>query len=140
MQRYLSVQTKQMAINALYINLVGLFILMITCAFGGMVVYAKYADCDPIRAGIVSKGDKLFPLFVMDTLGQFRGLPGLFVAGIFSGALRCVCVYVCVCVCVCVLFIWLLIVVVVVVVVVVEQSVIILLSSIRLLIFFYDDN
>ena len=134
MQRYLSVQTKQMAINALYINLVGLFILMITCAFGGMVVYAKYADCDPIRAGIVSKGDKLFPLFVMDTLGQFRGLPGLFVAGIFSGALRCVCV------CVCVLFIWLLIVVVVVVVVVVEQSVIILLSSIRLLIFFYDDN
>lgn len=89
-QRYLSVQTKQMAINALYINLVGLFILMITCAFGGMVVYAKYADCDPISAGVVSKGDQLFPLFVMDTLGEFRGLPGLFVAGIFSGALSTV--------------------------------------------------
>lgn len=89
-QRYLSVQTKQMAINALWINMVGLFILMITCAFGGMVVYARYMDCDPIRSGVVSKGDQLFPLFVMDTLGEFRGLPGLFVAGIFSGALRLV--------------------------------------------------
>lgn len=77
-----------MAINALWINLVGLFILMISCAFGGMVVYARYWDCDPVRSGVVSKGDQLFPLFVMDTLGQWYGLPGLFVAGIFSGALR----------------------------------------------------
>nr|XP_027220464.1 sodium-dependent multivitamin transporter-like [Penaeus vannamei] len=30
------------------------------------------------------------PLFVMDTLGQWYGLPGLFVAGIFSGALSTV--------------------------------------------------
>lgn len=89
-QRYLCVKTKQMAINALWINLVGLFILMLTCAFGGMVVYAKYWDCDPIRSGAVSKGDQLFPLFVMDTLGQWYGLPGLFVAGIFSGALSTV--------------------------------------------------
>lgn len=36
----------------------------------------------------VSKPDQLFPLFVMDTLGHIPGVPGLFVAGIFSGALR----------------------------------------------------
>ncbi|KAG7158326.1 Sodium-coupled monocarboxylate transporter 2-like 2 [Homarus americanus] len=89
-QRYLSVQTKQMAVNALWINFVGLFILMLTCCFGGMVVYANYHDCDPIRSGVVDKGDQLFPLFVMDTLGQWRGLPGLFVAGVFSGALSTV--------------------------------------------------
>lgn len=89
-QRYLSVQTRQMAVNALWINLVGLFVLMITCAFGGMVVYAKYHDCDPITSGVVTKGDQLFPLFVMDVLGHFKGLPGLFVAGIFSGALSTV--------------------------------------------------
>ncbi|XP_069191853.1 sodium-coupled monocarboxylate transporter 2 [Procambarus clarkii] len=86
-QRYLSVQTRQMAINALWINLVGLFVLTITCCFGGMVVYAKYYDCDPVRAGVVTKADQLFPLFVMDTLGQWKGLPGMFVAGIFAGAL-----------------------------------------------------
>ncbi|XP_069172585.1 sodium-coupled monocarboxylate transporter 2 [Procambarus clarkii] len=89
-QRYLSVQTKQMAINALWINLVGLVILMVTCSFGGMVVYAKYYDCDPIQAGVVTKADQLFPLFVLDTLGQWKGLPGLFVAGIFAGTLSTV--------------------------------------------------
>ncbi|XP_069172596.1 sodium-coupled monocarboxylate transporter 2-like [Procambarus clarkii] len=86
-QRYLCLQTKQMVMKALWINLVGMMILMTTCCFGGMVVYAKYYDCDPIRAGVVTKGDQLFPLFVMDTLGQWKGLPGLFVAGIFAGTL-----------------------------------------------------
>ena len=37
---------------------------------------------------LVEKSDQLFPLFVMDTLGHIPGVPGLFVAGIFSGALR----------------------------------------------------
>jgi hypothetical protein len=37
---------------------------------------------------LVSKPDQLFPRFVMDTLGNYPGVPGLFVAGIFSGALR----------------------------------------------------
>lgn len=32
----------------------------------------------------------MFPLFVMEILGLFSGLPGLFVAGIFSGALSTV--------------------------------------------------
>ncbi|XP_045620487.2 sodium-coupled monocarboxylate transporter 2 [Procambarus clarkii] len=89
-QRYLSVQTRQMAINALWVNLVGLVILMVTCSFGGMVLYAKYYDCDPVRAGVVTKGDQIFPLFVLDTLGQWKGLPGLFVAGIFAGSLSTV--------------------------------------------------
>ncbi|XP_069191765.1 sodium-coupled monocarboxylate transporter 1-like [Procambarus clarkii] len=89
-QRYLCVQTRQMAVNTLWINLVGLVILMVTCSFGGMVVYAKYYHCDPVRAGVVTKEDQVFPLFVMDTLGQWKGLPGLFVAGIFAGALSTV--------------------------------------------------
>lgn len=89
-QRYLCVKEKKMAVQALWINLVGLFILMISCAFGGMVVYAKYWDCDPVSYGTVTKGDQLFPLFVMDTLGTWQGLPGLFVAGVFSGALSTV--------------------------------------------------
>lgn len=32
---------------------------------------------------------QLLPLFVMDVLGHLKGFPGLFVACLFSGALRC---------------------------------------------------
>ncbi|CAL4140451.1 unnamed protein product, partial [Meganyctiphanes norvegica] len=89
-QRYLSVRKPYMARRALWINLVGLSALMIICSYGGMVIYAKYWDCDPIKSGTISKGDQLFPLFVMDILGEFSGLPGFFVAGICSGALSTV--------------------------------------------------
>lgn len=89
-QRYLCVKKLYMARRALWINLIGLTFLMLISSFAGLVIYAKYADCDPVRSGVVSAGDQLFPLFVMETMGQFKGLPGLFVAGIFSGALSTV--------------------------------------------------
>ena len=63
-------------------------LLLTLLSMAGLVIYSKYHDCDPLRAGIVSSSDQLFPLFVMDTLGHLPGLPGVFVAGIFSGSLR----------------------------------------------------
>lgn len=32
--------------------------------------------------------DQLFPFYVMQTVGKLRGIPGLFIAGIFGAALR----------------------------------------------------
>ncbi|CAL8148090.1 unnamed protein product [Orchesella dallaii] len=89
-QRYLSVPTKRKAQWALFINMFGLMGILSLCCYAGLVIYAKYATCDPIISKRVNTPDQLFPLFVMDTLGTFRGLPGLFVAGIFSGALSTV--------------------------------------------------
>jgi sodium-coupled monocarboxylate transporter 8/12 len=57
-------------------------------SFAGLVIFAKYQTCDPVRSGVIEKSDQLFPLFVMDTMGSYPGVPGVFVAGIFSGALR----------------------------------------------------
>ncbi|XP_046640000.1 sodium-coupled monocarboxylate transporter 1-like [Daphnia pulicaria] len=89
-QRYLTVSTMKQARDAVWINLVGLFVLLAVCCYGGMVIFAKYADCDPLSAKYVDNPAQLFPLFVMDTLGHIPGVPGLFVAGIFSGALSTV--------------------------------------------------
>lgn len=53
-----------------------------------MLIYAKYYDCDPISNKDIKTPDQLFPLYVMDVLGEYKGFPGLFVAGIFSAGLR----------------------------------------------------
>ncbi len=54
----------------------------------GMVIYAKYYNCDPVTLGLIERHDQLMPYFVMDTLSKYPGLPGLFVACVFSGSLR----------------------------------------------------
>lgn len=57
------------------------------CCYCGLLIYATYHDCDPLSSKLVLKKDQLLPLLVMDRLGKFPGLPGLFVAGVFSAAL-----------------------------------------------------
>ncbi|XP_077513104.1 sodium-coupled monocarboxylate transporter 1-like [Amblyomma americanum] len=89
-QRYLTIPTVQGARTALWINLPGLSFLMLICAMAGLVMYAHYYDCDPIMTKKVTAPDQLLPLYVMDVLGGYKGLPGLFVSGIFSGALSTV--------------------------------------------------
>lgn len=39
---------------------------------------------------LIKAKDQLLPLLVMDTLGMYPGLPGIFVGGVFSAALRSV--------------------------------------------------
>lgn len=50
-------------------------------------MYAKYEKCDPLSTKQVAKLDQMLPYFVMDVAGNIPGLPGVFVAGIFSAAL-----------------------------------------------------
>lgn len=36
---------------------------------------------------VISASDQMLPLYVMNVLGHFKGLPGFFVAGIFAASL-----------------------------------------------------
>lgn len=65
---------------------VSAFVLM--CCYTGILVFATYHDCDPLSLGRISADDQILPLFVMETVGHLRGVPGLFVAGVFGAALR----------------------------------------------------
>jgi len=89
-QRYLTVKKSSQAVKAIWLNVLGIGSLLLICAYAGLVVFAFYHDCDPITTRQVEKKDQLFPLFVMQVMGDYPGVPGLFVAGVFSGALSTV--------------------------------------------------
>ncbi|KAK4880273.1 hypothetical protein RN001_008419 [Aquatica leii] len=86
-QRYLSLPTFKSSRRALWCFVVGIFILLILCSYSGMLIYATYHKCDPLTTMLAKEKDQLLPLLVMDVLGDYPGLPGLFVAGVFSAAL-----------------------------------------------------
>ncbi|CAG2165234.1 unnamed protein product [Oppiella nova] len=86
-QRYCNVGSPQKGRRALYWNLPGLIVFIVMSITCGMVIYAKYHACDPVTLGLIKRHDQLMPYYVMDTLSQYPGLPGLFVACVFSGSL-----------------------------------------------------
>ncbi|XP_076059409.1 sodium-coupled monocarboxylate transporter 2-like [Oratosquilla oratoria] len=63
-------------------------ILIVTAFFTGLVLLTVYKDCDPLAAGLIQKKDQILPFYVVERLRDFPGFAGLFVACLFSGALR----------------------------------------------------
>ncbi|NWI17278.1 SC5AC protein, partial [Crypturellus soui] len=89
-QRCISCKSERHAKLALYLNLVGLWIVLVCAVFSGLVMYSHYRDCDPWTADFISAPDQLMPYFVMDIFASMPGVPGLFVACAFSGTLSTV--------------------------------------------------
>ena len=68
--------------------MIGMIIVCVICGYGGLVIFAYYHECDPIDQKIIEKTDQIVPLYVMESFSEWKGAPGLFVAGVFSGSLR----------------------------------------------------
>ena len=62
--------------RAIWWNVLGIGSLLLICAYGGLVMYAFYHDCDPVATQQVKTKDQLFPLFVMQVMGDYPGMPG----------------------------------------------------------------
>lgn len=85
-QRYLCCRSEREAKTALFLNAFGLLVVITLTCFTGLVIYGRYAECDPLtQQGI--RPDRLLPLMVMEILREYRGLPGVFVACVYSGGL-----------------------------------------------------
>lgn len=63
--------------------------LFINCGIG-LIMYAYYYDCDPVRAQRLPNYDRLVPDFVQRVAGHIDGMPGLFVASLFCASLSIV--------------------------------------------------
>nr|XP_039268550.1 sodium-coupled monocarboxylate transporter 1-like [Styela clava] len=86
-QRYVCCRTKRDASISIFTSAIGLIIIMILAGMTGLTIYAIYKECDPISSGEVDKADQLFPYVIMDIVGHLPGIPGLFVAAVFSSSL-----------------------------------------------------
>lgn len=86
-QRFLAVPDITFARKSVWIFVAGLIFIKGASCFVGLIMYAKYERCDPVKAKQIEKVDQILPFFVMEVASQIPGLPGVFVAGIFSAAL-----------------------------------------------------
>ena len=86
-QRYMCVRTTRGAKQALFINAIGAALIITLSCLIGIVVYSYYAGCDPGTTNQISQIDQILPHFVMEVFSEQPGLPGVFLACIFSGSL-----------------------------------------------------
>ncbi|XP_011139462.1 sodium-coupled monocarboxylate transporter 1 [Harpegnathos saltator] len=86
-QRYLALPSLQSARRALWYFIAGILAIIGICGYAGLLIYAWYHECDPLTTKLARAKDQLLPLLVMNVLGELPGLPGLFMAGVFSAAL-----------------------------------------------------
>jgi sodium-coupled monocarboxylate transporter 8/12 len=89
-QRYNSVPTLKDSRKCLLFNMFGLILVICLCSLIGLMIYAQYELCDPVKAKCVTSPDQLLPLFVLDVLKDYPGIPGLLVAGLTCGSLSTV--------------------------------------------------
>ncbi|CAK9825345.1 Putative sodium-dependent multivitamin transporter [Anthophora retusa] len=86
-QRMLTIKNVRGAQSALWWSWPLSSLMSLGLCYSGLAIYAKYRDCDPYKSGRIGSYDQLMPLYVMDMLSAYPGVPGLFIAGIFSAGL-----------------------------------------------------
>lgn len=86
-QRYLSSRSEKEAIISCYLVFPCLHLALALGCINGLVMFACYKEDNPIQKKYISSRDQLVLYFVMDMLQDFPGLPGLFVACLFSASL-----------------------------------------------------
>ncbi|XP_068607830.1 sodium-dependent multivitamin transporter-like [Brachionichthys hirsutus] len=86
-QRYLSSRTEKEAIRSCYMVFPCLQLALALSCVMGLVMFARYCGEDHSHKLGASSSDAMVIYFVMDMLQGLPGLPGLFIACLFSAAL-----------------------------------------------------
>jgi len=92
MQRFQAAKTKKVAQRALLLNIPIVFVLMSLCCSVGLIVYANYFDCDPLKRpdDRIKNPNQIVPYFVINNLYVIPGSGGLFLGAVFCASLSSV--------------------------------------------------
>lgn len=86
-QRYLSSRSEKEAVMSCYMVFPCLQVALGLSCLMGLVMFACYGGNSPLDKQYVTSKDQMVLYFVMDMLQDIPGLPGLFVACLFSASL-----------------------------------------------------
>ncbi|KAF5297456.1 hypothetical protein FQR65_LT19726 [Abscondita terminalis] len=86
-QRFLSMPTYKDVLRSVIIFAIGSILTKLLSCFIGLIIFARYIDCDPLTSGSIERVDQLLPYYMLDALHELKGLPGLFVASVLCTAL-----------------------------------------------------
>ncbi|KAF5280593.1 hypothetical protein FQR65_LT00346 [Abscondita terminalis] len=87
-QRFLALSSMKIVKKALIIFIFVTVAAKAICFLLGVIIYAKYYDCDPKSIGEIKKLDQIVPYFITEVTQGIYGLNGLFVAAFFGAAFR----------------------------------------------------
>lgn len=83
----MSLKDVRTARKAQVMYVIGVTIMICLCSYNGLLLFARYHDCDPLITKLAKEKDQLMPLMAMEILKGYTGLSGVFIAGVFSAAL-----------------------------------------------------
>ncbi|RWS11390.1 sodium-coupled monocarboxylate transporter 1-like protein 1 [Dinothrombium tinctorium] len=86
-QRTCSLSTLAKAKKSLYCALIGFLIATFIYVYIGLLIFAYYYTCDPFVSSKISRVDEIVQFYIIDSMKNIKGLPGLFVASICSASL-----------------------------------------------------
>lgn len=89
-QRLVALPSLKLARRSMIYFFFGCALIMTFMCGTGITMYAYYHDCDPVKAKIITKYDKLIPRFVQDVTGHITGMSGIFISCVFSASLSTV--------------------------------------------------
>ncbi|XP_064595749.1 sodium-coupled monocarboxylate transporter 2-like [Liolophura sinensis] len=88
-QRISSMKTLTGAKVVMLLTFPGFFLFSSLAYLEGLIAYSYFAHthCDPLGAKLVTNPNQILPYFVMELFRKQPGLPGLFLASLFSASL-----------------------------------------------------
>ncbi|XP_075225889.1 sodium-coupled monocarboxylate transporter 1-like isoform X3 [Lycorma delicatula] len=86
-QRFTALPRYEDALKVIWWFTIGLVTINLFSMFVGMLLYARYHDCDPFATKLISRTGQMVPLYIMDIAGHISGLPGTIISGIICASL-----------------------------------------------------
>lgn len=80
-QKAMSLRNLGKAKISLTLSVFGLVSVFLVNFYTGLMAFAHYKNCDPMKSGQIDEIDQLMPFYVMDVFGDIRFFVGIFVAG-----------------------------------------------------------